>query len=246
MSTQMQSVLSTQNVALPTGFAKLKKSKKICRLARHCTEKETTDIWDSFLSSTQVEMWGSKRYPEHPMNSVFHLYLDELARIQGDDDAPVIEDACGHTECDKFIPQYLDEETGDLIDGRDEYCSDTCREAQSVLEDDDEEDEEMQECDKCLVHPHSAVTDSCKFTIKKHYPRGLLTSWENLCSTCEEHVKDEEQEFEAEYGRALRRDTLTYWQCKIAEMMFIHNRVHPVAKIMKRPSSIALASLMTY
>jgi hypothetical protein len=233
MSAQMQSVLSTQNVALPTGFAKPKKFVNKPTLMFSDEQEE----WVSFLSSAQIEMWGSERYEQHPMNSLFKLYqqelwvmqddndpfydtsccppkvscskcnpdcapgtkqtvmtLDELCNFADDDDDEQM-DVCGYTECENDVPEYLDEETGDLIDGRDEYCSDTCREAQSVLE-----DEEMQEFEARLPS------------------------------------RTPKRELDA---------TLTYWQRKISKMMFIHDRVHPVAKIMKRPSSLALASLLS-
>jgi len=185
----MQSVLSNQNVALPTGFAK---PKKFVNPPTSITFWGEQEEWDSFLSPAQVEIWGSERYPEHPMNAVFQLYLEQVEFVKNDEDDEEREytiekqvagmgymsfydekdmldqivyckngcwklkgekrardldgdlcvtddddddedeqmDVCGYTECDTLIPEYLDEETGDLIDGRDEYCSDTCREAQ--------------------------------------------------------------------------------------------------------------------
>ena len=83
MSTQMQSVLSNQNVALPTGFAK---PKKFVNPPTSITFWGEQEEWDSFLSSTQVEIWGSERYPEHPMNAVFQLYLEQVEFVKNDED----------------------------------------------------------------------------------------------------------------------------------------------------------------
>ena len=47
-------------------------------------------------------------------------------------------------------------------------------------EDEEEDEEDADLCDKC---------ENNKPT-EKHYPQGLLTCWENLCSACEEDVKN--------------------------------------------------------
>lgn len=73
-------------------------------------------------------------------NSQFEMSSEEYDKIKGED---VVQhfDVCGHEECDTLIPEYLDEETGDLMDGCEEYCSDTCREAQSIVEQKYEEEQ---------------------------------------------------------------------------------------------------------
>ena len=210
MSTQMQSVLSTQNVALPTGFAKPKKIVNKPTLMFSDEQEE----WDSFLSSTQVEMWGSERYEQHPMNSVFKLYLEALQNFGSDHDDDEQMDVCGYTECDTLIPEYLDEETGDLIDGRDEYCSDTCRDAQQ------KEDWYTAEDDaRCVAE----LYDSPPSPKKTGEDRTLFDDGEVW------HISP-------------ASDPLVYWGgiygCRLLSG-------HPVANIMKRPSSLALASLLS-
>ena len=120
--------MSTQNIILPKGFA-----------APTFMFSDEQEEWNSFLSQAQIEVFGSERYAEHPMNDLFELYLDQLAsnRREAEDD----EDCVAH-------PVYKCDGGCGTIMGSDDDCKRICDDC-DFCDKDHEVPQRFKKCNTC-------------------------------------------------------------------------------------------------